>query len=58
VATNRQRLQPIMRFSGIELMIRGGIQGQQGMVALAASLIARPAAASSLLGGLLLLSCP
>jgi len=47
-----------MRFSGIESMIRGGIQGQQGMVALAASLGARPAAASSLLGGLLLLSCP
>lgn len=39
-------------------MIRGGIQGQQGMAALAASLGVRPAAASSLLGGLLLLSCP
>lgn len=47
-----------MRFSGIESMIRGGIQGQQGTVAIAASLIARPAAGSSLLGGLLLLSCP
>jgi len=47
-----------MRFSGIEAMIRGGIHGQQGSVALAARLAARPAAASSLLGGLLLLSRP
>jgi len=47
-----------MRFSGIELMIRSGIQGQQGSVAFAARLGARPAAALSLLGGLLLLSCP
>lgn len=39
-------------------MIRSGIQGQQGTVAFAASLVARPVAASSLLGGLLLLSCP
>jgi hypothetical protein len=47
-----------MRSSGIELMIRGGIQGWQETVALTASFRARPAAASSLLGGLLLLSCP
>ncbi|EGP06427.1 hypothetical protein CSIRO_4006 [Bradyrhizobiaceae bacterium SG-6C] len=51
-------MQPIMRFSGIELMIRGGIQGRKEEVAFAASLRVRPAAASSLLGGLLLLSCP
>lgn len=38
-------------------MIRGGIQGQQGTVAISAGPDARPAA-SSLLGGLLLLICP
>ena len=48
-----------MRFSGIESMIRGGIQGQQGTVTFAACLDAIPAAPiSSLLGGLLLLICP
>jgi len=46
-------------FLGIESMIRGGIHGQQGTVAIAAGFDARPAASmSSLLGGLLLLICP
>lgn len=45
------------------MMIRGGIHGQQGTVAQAAGFNAIPAALtvslrSSLLGGLLLLSCP
>jgi hypothetical protein len=41
------------------MMIRGGIQGQQGTAAQAAGFIAIPAAPiSSLLGGLLLLICP
>lgn len=44
---------------GTETMIRGGIHGQQGTVAIAAALDARPAASMlSLLGGLLLLICP
>jgi len=49
----------MIRFSGIEMMIRGHIQEQQGTAAYAAGLIAIPAAPiSSLLGGLLLLMCP
>ncbi len=40
-------------------MMGGGIYGQQGTVAIAAGLDARPAAPmSSILGGLLLLICP